>query len=162
MIKKFLEAGKIVNTHGVRGEVKIQTWTNSPDFLCQFNTLYIDEKPHKINSIKPHKQSLIASLESITDFDGAIRLKNKIIYIDRDEIELSDGTFFIQDLIGLDVLDDGTGQKIGTLKEILDLPKNNVYVIQAESEILVPAVPEFIKEVNIDGGYIKVAIIEGM
>lgn len=162
MKKQFLEAGKIVNTHGIRGEVKIQPWSNSPDFLCSFQQIYMDGAPYRITSIRIHKGNVIASLQGVETMEDAIRLKNKIIFINRDDAPLQNGEFFLQDIYGLQAVDADTGAPIGTVKEVLPLPSGNIYVIQGEREILVPAVPEFIKETNIDGGFIKVRLIDGM
>jgi len=162
MKEKLLEAGIIVNTHGIRGEIRIQPWADSPDFLAGFESLYIDGRPIKVLSAKIHKGCLIAALEGVSDINSAIRLKNKTICIDRDDVELEEGRFFIADLVGLRALDFETGEDIGIVAEVLTRPANNVYVIRGKREILVPAVPEFIIETNIPEGFIKLRLIEGM
>lgn len=162
MKKKFLEAGKIVNTHGVKGEVKIQPWTTGPDFLCSFEYIYIDHNPVKILNIGLHKGLVIASLENINDFESAIRLKNKIVYIDRNDAVLENDEHFLQDLIDLEAFDYDTGEKLGKIIDIITLPSNNVYVISGTREILVPGVPDFIKEINTEKGLISIRLIEGM
>ena len=166
--KEYLEAGKIVNTHGVRGEVRIEPWTDSPAFLASVNTLYIDDKPIKIISSRTHKKFLLASLDGIIHFDDAIKLKNKIIYIKRDDVKLEDGRFFLVDLIGLNAIDSETNEDIGIVSDIMQHPSSDVYVIKNtqntkySSEILIPAVADFVKEINVDAGYIKFRLIEGM
>lgn len=162
MKKQFLEAGKIVNTHGIRGEVKIQPWSNAPDFLCSFENVYIGEKPYKIKGIRVHKGNAIASLQGVETVDDAVRLKNKVVLIKREDAPLEEGEFFIQDLLGLKAIDADTGSELGTVHEVLPLPSGNIYVIKGEREILVPAVPAFIKETNIDAGFIKIRLIDGM
>jgi len=163
MKKEFLEAGKIVNTHGVRGEVKIMPWADSPDFLLGFKKFYINDEAIKVKSARVHKNAVIASLDGITDVDAAAALKNKIIFISRKDAKLEKGQYFIQDIIGLPALDDVTGEEIGTVKEVLDMPAQSIYVIVRNGkEILVPDVPEFITEVSADKGYVKIHLIEGM
>ena len=162
MRKQFLEAGKIINTHGIRGEVKIDPWTDAPEFFRKIKTLYIDGSPVKIVSARVHKSFVIASLEGVADMDSALRLKNKLVFINRDDVPLEDGAFFLQDLIGLKALDFETGDEIGTLTDIMENPAGNIYVIKAEREILVPANGPFVKEIDIDGGYIKLTLLEGM
>ena len=163
MKKEFLEAGKIVNTHGVRGEVKIMPWADSPDFLLGFKKFYINDEPIKVKSARVHKNAVIASLDGITDVDAAAALKNKIIFISRKDAKLEKGQFFIQDIIGLPAIDDITGEEIGAVKEVLDMPAQSIYVIVRNGkEILVPDVPEFITEVSADKGYVKIHLIEGM
>ena len=159
--KQFLEAGRIVNTHGVRGEVKIQPWADSPEFLKDFGTLYIDGAPVKVRSARVHKGCVIASLEDIDDVNGAMRLKGKLVSIDRRDAKLPEGGYFIQDIIGARVVDE-TGAEVGTLAEGLNLPGSDVYVVRGEREILIPAVPQFILSRDIDAGVITVRMMEGL
>ena len=159
---KFLETGEIVNTHGIRGEVKILPWANSPEFLREFEVLYIDGAPRKVLSARVHKDCVIALLEGVVDIDAAIKLKRKIVSIARADVDLDEGEYFLADIVGLDAIDAATGESLGKVYEVLTLPKNNVYVIRGAREILVPAVSEFVIEVNPEGGYIKLRLIEGM
>ena len=159
--QRFIEAGKIVNTHGVRGEVKIQVWLDSPEFMKKFKTVYIDEMPFKMLSARTHKDMLIALLDGITDVNAAMCFKNKTVYIDRKDARLPRGSFFLQDIIGADVIDEN-GNEIGKLTEIMETPASAVYVVKGETEHLIPAVPEFILKTDADRGIIKVHLIEGM
>jgi 16S rRNA processing protein RimM len=160
--KKLLEAGKIVNTHGIRGEVKIQPWADSPGFLAGFDVLYIDGAPVKIISARAHKSFVIAAFDGVMDIDGAIKLKNKTVFIARNDVELEEGRHFIADLIGLRAIDSDTGAELGVVADVLERPAHDVYVIKGRREILVPAVPEFVGEINVSGGYITFRLIEGM
>jgi len=162
MKTNLLEAGKIVSTHGIRGEVKILPWADSPEFLTEFDYLFIGNSPIKVLSSRAHKGCVIAALEGVVNVDDAIRLKNKIVFINRDEVDLDEDQHFIADLIGLTAIDAETGDNLGTVKDVMSLPSNNVYVIKGEREILVPAVPDFVKEINIEAGTIKLKLIEGM
>jgi len=162
MKSTLLEAGRIVNTHGIRGEVKIQPWADSPDFLTGFDRFFIDGIPVKVLSARVHKSCVIASFDNVSDIDAAIRLKNKVVSISRDDTQLGDGRHFVADLVGLRALDSKTGEDVGVLEDILSLPSNDVYIIRGAREMLVPAVPEFVEEINIDGGYIRLRFIEGM
>ena len=162
MKNRFLEAGQIVNTHGIQGEVKIVPWCDSPEFLCDFNTLYIDEKPVKVRSARIHKGNVLAFLEGVDDVNAAMRLKGKTVFIDRTGVELPDGRHFIADLIGLEVRDAGSGTVWGTVTDVLTPPAHEVYVVKGEREYLIPAVDEFLIETNVEGGFIRVRLIEGM
>ena len=163
MKERFLEAGQIVNTHGVRGEVKILPWCDSPEFLCSFDTLYIDGAPVKVTAARPHKGSVLAQLEGVGDVNEAMRLKGKTVFIDRTGVELPDGRHFLADLLGLEVRDTDTGAVLGTVREVLTPPAHEVYVVQGEGrEYLIPAVDEFVKEIDVEGGQILVHLIEGM
>jgi len=161
-VEKYLEAGKIVNTHGIRGEVKIQPWADSPDFLTPIKQFYIDGEPITVTSAKAHKGCVIAALDGVTDFDGAIKLKNKTIYIDRSDAQIEEGRHFIADLIGLRAIDAETGAEFGRISDVLSLPSNDVYVIAGSREILVPAVPDFIIETNIEDGFVRIRLREGL
>lgn len=161
MIHPYLECGQIVNTHGIRGEVKIVPWADSAEFLCQFSTLYIDGSPVKVQHARVHKGSVIAQLEGVSDVNSAMLLKNKVVHIRREDANLPEGTFFLADIMGLDVINE-VGEKLGILKDILSPSRQQVYVVEGEREILIPAVPEFILETNVEVGYIKVRLIEGM
>ena len=161
-MEKYLEAGKIVNTHGIRGEVKIQPWADSPDFLTPIKQFYIDGEPITVTSAKAHKGCVIAALDGVTDFDGAIKLKNKTIYIDRSDAQIEEGRHFIADLIGLRAIDAETGAEFGRISDVLSLPSNDVYVIAGSREILVPAVPDFIIETNIEDGFVRIRLREGL
>lgn len=163
MKNQFLEAGEIVNTHGVKGEVKIMPWADSPEFLCQFDTLYLAGKPVKVLSARPHKAMVLAQLEGVDTVEKAMRLKGKVLSIDRTGVELPDGRHFLADLMGLTVLDNATGEELGTIEDILTPPAHEVYVVRGKGkEYMIPAVDAFLAETNVEGGYIRVNLIEGM
>lgn len=163
MKNKFLEAGQIVNTHGIRGEVKIVPWCDTPDFLCNFDVLYLDGKPVRVEQMRVHKGNVIAMLSGIHDVDAAMALKNKIVSIDRSDVELPDGRHFIADLIGLEVRDADSGSVLGTITDVLTPPASEVYVIKGNGkEYMIPAVDEFLIETNVEAGYVRVRLIEGM
>lgn len=161
MKKEFLECGKIVNTHGIRGEVKIVPWADSPEFLCDLPTLYIDGKAVTVRSARVHKGNVIALLAGVDDVNAAILLKNKVVSMARKDAILPEGAFFLEDIIGLNVIDEN-GNQLGILEEVLSPSIQQIYVIKGERELMIPAVPEFILETNVDDGYIKVRLIEGM
>lgn len=163
MKSQFLEAGQIVNTHGVQGEVKIVPWCDSPEFLCGFDTFYIDGAPVKVRAARVHKTSVLARLEGVDDVNDAMRLKNRVIHIDRSGVVLPEGRHFIADLIGLTVLDDDTGAALGTIAEVLTPPAHEVYVVQGEGKrYMIPAVDAFLRGTNVDEGWVRVNLIEGM
>lgn len=161
MKERFIEAGEIVNTHGVRGEVKILPWTDSAEFLAAFRTLYIDGRPVKVRSSRVHKQTVLASLEGVEGVNAAMRLKGRRVFIDRADAKLPEGGYFIQDIIGAEVVTED-GESIGKLAEVMDAPASMIYVVRGERERLIPAVPEFILKTDADTGIITVRLIEGM
>lgn len=165
MLKQYLEIGKITNAHGVMGEVKVQPWCDSPEFFCQFKTLYVDKAlaPYKVERARPNKNMVILKLEGVTDMNGALAMRNAILHIDRKDANLPEGSFFLADIEGLEVRDAQTGKVLGKVAEVLTLPANNVYVIRGgERELMIPAVPAFVAETNVEEGFIRVNMMEGI
>lgn len=165
MPEQYLEVGKVTSTHGVMGEVRVQPWADSPEFLCQFKTLYVDEAhwPIKVEQARVHKNMVILKLEGIIDVPSALSLRNAVLYIDRADAKLPKGSFFLADLMGLEVRDAQSGKVLGKIADIMNLPANNVYVVRGgERELLIPAVPQFIAETNVEGGYLRVNMMEGL
>lgn len=162
MKNQYLEAGQIVNTHGIQGEVKIVPWCDTPDFLCQFHTLYIDGKPVRVRASRVHKGNVLATLEGVDSVNAAMALKGKTVWIDRTGVQLPEGRHFIADLMGLEVIDAASGETLGVVADVLTPPAHEVYVVKGAHEYMIPAVDEFLVETNVEGGYIKVQLIEGM
>ncbi|MDR0951977.1 MAG: ribosome maturation factor RimM [Oscillospiraceae bacterium] len=160
-MQNYLEAGKIVNTHGIRGELRIEPWVDSAEFLGGFSRLFIDGAPYKLLGSRVHKSFLLASLEGVDDINRAMVLKGKTVYIDKSEAKLPEGGFFLEDIIGASVVTE-SGDELGKLAEILPAPAANVYIVRGDREILIPAVPEFILKTDVDAGVITVRLIDGM
>lgn len=162
MDDNLIQAGKVVNTHGVKGEVKIQPWTDSPNTLLDIKTFYIEGKGFTINGIRVHKNSVLVSFDGVDDVVEAMSLKNKVVYIPRSDIPLEDGQVFLSDLMGLEVIDTDSQSVIGKIVDVLQLPSNDVYVVKGEYDYMIPVVREFVDELNIGAGFVKVRLIEGM
>ena len=160
MKNQFLDAGEIVNTHGIRGEVKIMPWCDGPEFLKAFSTFYIEGTPYQVESSRIHKTMLLCKLRGVDDVSQAQTFKNKVVKIDRTSAPIAKDRVFIADLIGLPVFADG--KEIGQLKDVYIGPANDVYIVKGEKEYMIPAVSEFLEDVNVDEGYIKVKLLEGM
>ena len=164
-MKQYLEVGKVTNVHGLMGEVKVQPWADSPEFLCQFKTLYVDEAhwPIQVERARVHKNMVIIKFEGPTDVPSALSLRNAILYIDRSDVDLPEGAFFLADIYGLEVRDAATSEVLGKIADVLTLPANNVYVVKGgPRELMIPAVPQFIAETNVEGGYLRVNLMEGL
>ena len=157
----YIEAGRIVNTHGVAGEVKIEVWLDSPRFMRKFKRLFIDGSPMEMQSSREHKGFVLAKLEGVDDVNSAMALKGKTVFIHRDDVKLPRGHFYLQDILGAKVIDED-GNEIGLLTDIMETPASRIYVVKGEKEHLIPAVPEFILSTDADTGIIKVHLIEGM
>ncbi len=159
-MQQYLEAGTIVSTHGVHGEVKILPWADGPEFLTLFDRVFLKGKEYEVESSRVQKTCVLMKLKGVDTMDGAQALRDTVVKVDRDDVELEEGTFFIADLIGLPVL--AEGQEIGKVKEILTLPGNDVYVVKGEHAYMIPGVKEFLLETNLEEGFIRVKLIEGM
>lgn len=160
MQSEFLEAGKIVSTHGIRGEVKILPWADDAEFLVGLPRVYLNGREFAVTSSRVQKTCVLMKLSGVDDVDAAAKLREHIVCIRRTDVTLPEGAVFIADLIGLPVL---AGEKqIGHITDILSMPGNDVYVVNGSREYLIPAVPEFILERNLDEGYVRVKLIEGM
>lgn len=166
MIKQFLETGKITGTHGLKGEVRVQPWADSPEFLAEFDELYLDKgaKKIEIKAARVHKNMLIMKINGVDTIDDAEKLRNKVLYMDRDDVELEEGAYFIQDLIGLSVLDDDTGEKIGVLADVSETGANDVYHIKTDEGkvYLIPAIPSVVKDISLEQGTIRVFKMKGL
>lgn len=161
MKSEYLETGEIVNTHGIAGEVKLMPWSDSPAFLLDFKTLYVDGKALEVQSARVHKTALLVKFKGYEDVNTAMALKGRRVSIARKDAKLAPGQFFLADLIGLTVKDEA-GETLGILKEVLTPSRQNVYVVEGQSIHMIPAVPEFIKRVDVDAGEMVVSLIEGM
>ena len=160
MKSNFLPTGEIVNTHGLKGYVKVMPWADDPSDLLDFDRFFIDGREYEVEYSAQQKTMVLLKLAGVDDVDAANKLRGKEIAICRDDIELEEGVVFIADLIGLPVLADGV--EIGKITEVLTLPGNDVYVVKGKHEYMIPAVKEFIEELNPAAGYVKVRLIEGM
>ena len=152
----YLEVGKILNTHGVRGELKVQPWLDSPQL---FQALPQHGKPlHR--PVRP--DAVLVMLEGITSIDDALPLKGRVASAKREDIPLEEGRHFVADLIGLQAKNVETGELFGKVTEISEYPAHDVYVVEGEKTYLIPDVPAFVKELNVAEGYIAFKVLEGM
>ena len=157
MKPELLPTGEIVNTHGLRGHVKVMPWADAPEVLLEFDRYFIDGKEYAVEKASVQKSMVLLKLEGVDDIDAAIKLRGKELCLSREDVALEEGTVFVADLIGLPVLADG--QEIGKITEVMTLPGNDVYVVQGEHEYMIPAVKEY---VEICSDCVKVQLIEGM
>lgn len=162
----LIETGKIVNTHGIRGEVKIIPWTGDPEQLLDFKELFIESVSYKIQGIRLHKGSLLVKLKGIDTLEQAEMLKNKIVFAESSSFELEEGEYFFRDLIGMDVIDVDTNFCYGKITDIIETGANDVYEVTEDNEKktkrLVPAIPDCIIDVNLDNKTMKIRPLEGL
>ena len=163
--KPYLEAGQIVGTHGVRGEVRVQPWCDSPQQFATFKKLYWDangKQPVKVKG-RPHKNIALVVLDGITTVEAAQVLRGKMLYVDRRDLKLPKGHYLVQDLIGLTVVDADTGETYGTLTDVSQTGANAVYHMATEKgEVLIPAIPDVIIEVNLKKDVLRLRPMKGL
>ena len=161
----YLEAGEIVGTHGVRGEVRVQPWCDSPDQLASMKTLYWDEqgtRPVKVKA-RTHKNIALMTLEGVATVEEAQALRGRMLYAHRKDFRLPKDRYFVRDLIGLAVVDAEDGTVYGELTDVSQTGANPVYHCKTTTgEVLIPAVPLIVKEVDVDGGAVKITPIGGL
>ncbi len=157
MRKNFIDAGEIVTTHGVRGEVKVLCWLDSPEMLCEFERCCIDAVEYKIETCRVQKTCNLLKLQGLDSMEAAQSMRGKIVRLYREDI--ANDVIFGDELIGVAVFCEN--QKIGEITEVLDYPGNSVYVID-KGAYMIPAVKEFILSTDIDKNEMHVKLIEGM
>ncbi len=155
---EFLEAGEIVTTHGIRGEVKILPWSDGPDFLLDYKRVRIDGKNYAVESCRIQKTCNLLKLQGIDSVEDAQGLRGKIVEIYRSDAPKE--LIFAAELIGMSVISNGV--ELGTITDVLDYPGNKVYVVSGEHSYMIPAVKEFVLSTDMDKNEMQVRIIEGM
>ena len=155
---QYLEAGEIVTTHGVRGEMKILPWADGPDFLMEFNRVRIDGKEYKVESCRIQKNCNLLKLQGIDTMETAQAMHGKTVEVYREDADPE--LIFVAELIGMDV--EAEGKYIGKIADVLDYPGNKVYVVKGEKEYMIPAVKAFILSTDMENNLMQVKLIEGM
>ncbi len=155
---QFLEAGEIVTTHGVRGEVKVLPWADSPEFLLEFNRVLIGTKEYMVEQCRVQKSCNLLKLSGVDTMEDAQLLRGKVLKVYREDAP--EGLIFAAELIGMEVYTGDT--LIGTIADVLDYPGNKVYVVKGDHSYMIPAVKEFVLATDLDANRMDVKLIEGM
>ena len=167
MIKDYLEIGKITSTHGIKGEMRVQPWCDSPEFMKKFRVLYLDkkgEKPLKVR-VRPNGNMVLVKAEGIETVEEANKYRNRILYMKRSDIELPDGFYFLQELFDCKVIDADDENKVyGILSDVSQTGANDVWHIKTQEgeEYLIPAIPQVVTEVDVASGIIKIRPLRGI
>lgn len=154
----FIEAGEIVNTHGVLGEIKMLPWLDSPEDMCGFTRCRIGGKDYAITACRVQNTCDLLKLEGVDTMEAAQALRGKTVTLYREDMD--EDVIFAGDLIGMEVF--SQAERIGELTQVLDYPGNQVYVVKGEREYMLPAVKEFILSTDLDGNRMEVKLLEGM
>ncbi len=166
-MRKFLEIGKITKLQGLKGEVRVQYYCDEPEMLCDFETLYLGKEhtpvqPQRARYLK--SDVAVLKLKGIDTPEAAEKLIGKMLYFDRGDIELPEDTWFIQDIIGLEVYDADSGKFYGKVDDIYQNGTADVYSIKTPSggQLMFPARPDVLLETDIDGGKIIIRPLDGL
>lgn len=155
---QFIDAGEIVTTHGVRGEVKVLPWLDSPEDLCDFDRVRIGEKEFKVESCRIQKTCNLLKLTGVDTMEAAQAMRGKVVKLYREDID--EDIIFAAELIGVRVFSDE--KEVGQITDVLDYPGNKVYVVKGEKEYMIPAVKAFILDTDMETEIMHVRLIEGM
>lgn len=155
---QFIEAGQIVTTHGVKGEIKVLSWLDSPEDLCEFDRCRIDGVEYTMEACRVQKTCDLVKLSGIDTMEAAQAMRGKIIELYREDID--DAVIFAAELIDMEVYCEG--QQIGVIRDVLDYPGNSVYVVKGQYEYMIPAVKQFILSTDMENNRMQVKLIEGM
>ena len=165
MKKEFLEIGKVVGTHGVRGMIRIQPWSDDGNFLTEFSKFYLQNGKTKIemSKITPLGNVVLAAVKGVGSIEEAEKLRGQVLYIKRDDAKLPQGRYFVSEIIGAKVFDADSGALLGTLSDVSSTGANDVWHIKnGEKEYLVPAIPDVIDDVDINADIIKIKPLKGI
>ena len=158
-----IHVGRIVNAHGIKGEVRVQPRDGDPYFLTEFKTFYIDGKPVTPTSNHVHKSLVLMKFPGVDDMNAALTWKDKVLYIRREDAHLPEGEYFDDELLGVEVYDEATGALLGEIKQVETYPASKVYTVKGEKEYLVPAVKDaFIRSVDLDRNRMEIHLWEGL
>ena len=158
-----IKVGRIVNAHGIRGEVRVQPRDGDPYFLTECKTFYIDGKPVTPTANHVHKSLVLMKFPGVDDMNAALTWKDKVLYIRREDAHLPEGEYFDDELLGVEVYDEATGALLGEIKQVETYPASKVYTVKGEKEYLVPAVKDaFIRSVDLDRNRMEIHLWEGL
>jgi len=155
---QFIEAGEIVSTHGVKGEVKVLPWVDGPDILCEFDRCRVGGKEYIMEQVRVQKTCNLVKLQGVDTMEDAQALRGKTLELYREDID--DEVIFAAELIGVEVYAEGVS--IGKIADVLDYPGNSVYVVRGQYEYMIPAVNQFILSTDLEKNEMRVKLIEGM
>ena len=162
MKQPYLECGKITNTHGVRGALKVESYCDTPKVLASLPQLFLKKngiyEAHKVTKASVGGDKVILQFADVLTLDDAILFKGKTLYACREDLPLDEGAYFIADLYGLPVIDADTGRTYGEILSVDDMPSSEMYTILTPQgkQVLFPAIPEFVVRVDVDTGvYIR-------
>ncbi|MBR5873096.1 MAG: 16S rRNA processing protein RimM [Oscillospiraceae bacterium] len=166
MKKQFLEVGEIVTVHGIRGDMRLYPWCDPGD-IERSARMYMDENgetEYRVQYAKPHKNVYIVKLKGIDSPEEARKYIGKVLYMNRNDIPMKKGDYFIQDIIGLKVVDSENGTVYGEVTDVASTGANDIYCVRGadNNETWIPAIPQVIDSVDVDGGILSITPMKGL
>lgn len=165
-LQQFLEIGEVVGTHGIAGELRVQPWCDSAAVFCKLKTLYTDSEGKEKIKVKsrPHQRIVLVKVEGVNDATAAAGWRGRVLYVDRRDLKLPAGRYFICDLIGLPVKDVDTGEVYGTVADVTNTGASDIYHMETADgrRILIPAIPDIVLSVQPEGEGIVIRVMEGL
>lgn len=165
-MKQYLEIGKVNNTHGLRGEIKMAMWCDNIDYIKQLKTVYLDDEGKKaltLLSARQQKNVAILKLAEVTDIDAAEQLKSKVLYCNRDDAVIDEGTHYLADIIGCYVVDVDTEEEYGKIVDVLNYGTSDIYDVESWGKhTLVPAIDDIVKEIDTEYQVVRIKPMKGL
>lgn len=165
-MEKYLEIGKVNNTHGLRGEVKFEMWCDGIEFLKQLKKAYLKNDGSEsltLVSARPQKNVAILKFAEINSIDEAEQLKGKVLYCDRDDAEIDEDAYYLADIIGCKVVNVKTGEEYGKVTDVMNYGSCDIYdVVKNKKHVLIPAIPDIIEEIDVENEVVKINVMKGL
>lgn len=165
-MKQYLEIGKVNNTHGLKGEIKLSMWCDDIDYLKQLKTVYLDEKgriPLTLINARSQKNIAILKFAEITSVEQAQELKNKVLYCNRDDATIDDGAYYLADVIGCKVVDVDTNEDYGKIVDVMNYGAGDIYdVKKGKKDNLIPVTDDIVKKIDTENGVVKIKPMKGL
>ena len=165
-MKQYLEIGKINNTHGLKGEVKMLMWCDGIDYIKQLKTVYLDDegkKPLTLLSASQQKNVAILKFAEITTIEAADELKNKVLYCNRDDAKIDEDSHYLADIIGCYVVDVDTEEEYGKIVDVLNYGASDIYDVESWGQhTLIPAIDEIVKEIDTEYQVVRIKPMKGL
>ena len=162
---EYLETAQIVSVHGLKGEVRVNLWCDDAEFFESFDVFYAgdEKKEMRVLSARPHKNIMIVKFEGVDSPEAAEALRGTVLYIDKEEVDLPERTYFYDDLLGLEVRDADSGRVYGKLTNIQETGANDIYEVKnGKKSVWIPAIPSVIKKTDLENKVMLITPIEGL
>lgn len=165
-MNKYLELGKVNNTHGLKGEVKVSLWCDDISYAQQLKRVYLDDKGERcltLISARPQKNIAIMKFGEITAVEDAEQLKGRVLYCDRDDAVIDEDAHYLADIIGCYVVDIDTEEEYGKIVDIQNYGSCDIYDIESWGKhTLIPAIPDVVKEINTEYQVVRIKAMKGL